>query len=150
MCNKISVLLSVAVLGALCGCTIIREYPAGPETRAAVSEQEFALARSLVEAFVANDGKKFISLLPEESRKNFNKEAFDKTRKSIVESVGEPIAFSYLTKLELTTLSPQIWRIRFRRVNAKSGEEFTSELLFRVVTGLVGKKQAVITGFQFI
>ena len=55
-----------------------------------------------------------------------------------------------MTSLELPALTPQIWKVRFRRVNRKGDTEFTSEVLFKVVTGTDKKKQAVVTTFQFI
>ena len=52
--------------------------------------------------------------------------------------------------LELAGIHRQIWKVRFRRVNRKGDTEFTSEVLFKVVTGTDKKKQAVVTTFQFI
>jgi hypothetical protein len=49
------------------GCTVVREYtPEQKEVK--VSNEEYELARKLVHAFVKNDAKTFISLLPEETR----------------------------------------------------------------------------------
>ena len=131
------------------GCTVIKEYPAA-ESSVKVNPQEYELGRKLVSALVKNDGKAFVALLPEETRSKYTVESLEKTRKSIVESLGEPVAFSFFTALELPALTPQIWKIRFCRTNLKSGEKFYSEVLFRVITGMFDKKQAVITGFQFI
>ena len=135
---------------ALSGCTVIKEYAPQEKAIAQVKPEEYELARALLAAFVANDAKAFIALLPDEKRTNFNAETFAKTRKSIVDSVGEPVSFTYLSALELPSLTPQIWKVRFRRVNYRNGKEFTSELLFRVVTGMTGKNTPVITAFQFL
>ena len=141
--SVVSLLLSVS------GCVTVQEV--APRADAVkIKPQEYELGRKLVTAFVKNDGKTFVSLLPEETRTKFTVESFEKSRKSIVESVGEPVSFTYLVALELPALTPQIWKIRFRRVNPKNNEEFYSELLFRAVTGMLDKKQAVVTGFQFI
>lgn len=129
-------------------CTVIKEFP--PEKdKFSVKKQEYELARELLRAFVTNDAEKFVSLLPEETRSKFTVENFKTTRKNIIESVGEPISYSFLTVLELHTLSPQIWKVRFRRYNVNKTKEYTSEVLFKVVTGMINDKDAVITAFHF-
>lgn len=147
MFKKILLLALISFVAT--GCTVVKEFPAAEpivETKAA----EHELARKLVHAFVKGDAKGFVSLLPEDTQNKFDTDAFEKYRSKIIESAGEPISFTYLTALELQALTPQIWKIRFRRVNNKSGQEFTSEVLFRVITGMSSKKTAVITSFQFI
>ena len=59
------------------------------------------------------------------------------------------MAYSYITTLELAGFHPQIWKVRFRRYNVNRTKEFYSEVLFKVVTGMADKKEAVITGFSF-
>ena len=81
---------------------------------------------------------------------NFTEEEFAKTRKAILESVGEPVEYTYLTTLELAALHPQIWKVRFKRWNVNRSKEYTSEILFKVITGMENKNQAVITGFHFL
>lgn len=148
--RQIFLTLAVLLLG-LCtaGCTVVREYPEA-EKVAEPKKAEHEIARQLLHAFVANDASKFVSLLPEETQQKFTKESFKQYRKKITESVGEPVSFTFLTALELQALTPQIWKVRFRRTDDKRGTEFTSEVLFRVITGMSGKKSAVITSFQFI
>ncbi|MBO5823296.1 MAG: hypothetical protein J6R86_09790, partial [Lentisphaeria bacterium] len=131
----------------LTGCVTVKEYAPQAE-KLTVSKEEYELARKLLQAFVKNDADTFVSLLPEETRAKFTADEFAKTRKSLVESVGEPIEYGYLTTLELQALHPQIWKVRFKRWNVNRTKEFTSEILFKVVTGTI-KKQAVITGFNF-
>ena len=138
----------VAVSFFSSGCVIVKEY-APEKEKIAVAPQEFELARKLLRAFVTNDGKTFVSLLPEETRTKFTVEEFAKTRKSLVESVGEPIEYRYVTTLELAALHPQIWKVRFKRWNVNRTKEFTSEIIFKVITGMFDKKEAVITGFNF-
>lgn len=130
------------------GCVIVKEY-APEKDKINVAPQEFELARKLVRAFVTNDGKTFVSLLPEETRAKFTVENFEKTRKSLIESVGEPVEYRYLTTLELAALHPQIWKVRFKRWNVNRTKEYTSEVIFKVVTGMFNKDEAVITGFNF-
>ena len=147
---QLSALLIGAIFCALSsGCTVIREYtPEKKEVK--VQTQEYELARKLVQAFVKNDAKAFIALLPEETQAKFTEEMFAATRKSVTDSVGEPAAFSYVTTLELPALHPQIWKIQFRRKNINETREYTSEILFKVVTGMTNKKEAAIVGFFFI
>lgn len=139
----------LSVLFLASGCTVVREYPA-EEQVTEVKKAEAELAHKLIKAFVTNSASEFVSLLPEETRARFGKEEFNKYRKKVVESVGEPISFKYMTSLELPAFTPQIWKVKFRRVNRKGDTEFTSEVLFKVVTGTDKKKQPVITTFQFI
>ena len=63
--------------------------------------------------------------------------------------MGEPISFQYVTSLELTTFTPYIWKIRFERTDPRNGKKFTSEILFRIVTGKLNGKPVLI-GFQFL
>ena len=140
-------LFSVLAVFSLTGCVTVKEYAPQAE-KLTVSKAEYELARQLLQAFVKNDADTFVSLLPEETRAKFTADEFAKTRKALVESVGEPIEYGYLTTLELQALHPQIWKVRFKRWNVNRTKEFTSEILFKVVTGTI-KKQAVITGFNF-
>lgn len=138
----------VAVSFFSTGCVIVKEY-APEKDKMDIAPQEYELARKLVRAFVINDGKAFVALLPEETRTKFTVETFEKTRKSLIESVGEPVEYRYLTTLELAALHPQIWKVRFKRWNVNRTKEFTSEVLFKVVTGMSDRSTAVITGFNF-
>lgn len=138
----------ISALFLFCGCTVIREYAPAEEIKA--TEQEYELARQLLQAFIKNDAEGFVALLPEESRTKFTAESFATTRNSILESIGEPVAYTYVTTLKLETLNPQIWKVTFRRNNINKTKEFTSEVLFKVVTGMVDEKTAVITGFHFL
>ena len=150
--KRLTVMAITAALAALfSGCTVIREYtPEKAEVAAKLPEPEYELARKLLQAFVKNDAEAFVALLPEETRKNFDVKKFRDTRKSIIDSIGEPISYSYMTTLELNVLHPQIWKVRFRRQNVNKTKEFTSEVLFKVVTGTIDKKEAVVTGFHWL
>ena len=141
--------LAVISVVIFSGCTVIRE--SAPEKSAVtVAPQEYELARQLLQAFVKNDAETFVALLPEETRAKFTAENFANTRRSVIESIGEPVAYSYLTTLELPALHPQIWKVKFRRKNINQTREYTSEVLFKVVTGMDNNKKAVITGFFFL
>ena len=143
------ILFVVATLLLSAGCTVIREY--GPKKEAVrIKHQEYELARQVLQAFVKNDAETFVSLLPEEMRTKFDVKAFNKFRKNVLDSVGEPVAYSYVTSLELASLNPQIWKVRFRRYNINKTKEYTSEVIFKVITGMINDKEAVITGFHFL
>ena len=131
------------------GCTVIWER--APQKEAVKADRkEYELARKLLAAFIKDDASTFVSLLPEETRSKFNEEAFKRTRKSVIDSVGEPIAFTYLTTLKLGTLHPHVWKVEFRRYNVNRSQEYTSEVLFKVITGITNTGEAVITGFHFL
>ena len=133
----------------LTGCaTGIRELPA--EVRKTEPQgEEYEFCRKLVIAFLRNDAKTFLAQIPEEARQKFNEKQFAASRKSILESMGTPISFQYVTALELTAFTPHIWKIRFQRTDARNGKKFTSEALFRIITGKINGKPVLI-GFQFL
>ena len=139
---------SLAAAGLLTGCSSIRELPA--EARAGEPQgAEYDLCRTLLMAFLDNDAETFLANVPAEARERFNETAFQTTRKSVIESMGEPISFQYVTALELATFTPHIWKIRFKRTDERSGKEFTSELLFRILVGRMDGKPVLIS-FQFL
>lgn len=145
----VSMFAAAFVMFGVVGCTTVKDvYDPAEEIK--VSQAEYELGKAVLSAFVANDAEKFINLLPEETRTAFNVETFKKTRKSITDSVGEPISFYYVTTLELPSLSPQVWKVRFKRENTNKSKVFTSELLFRIVTGITKENEAVVTSFQFL
>ena len=149
--NKYHVFLAAGFIACslfVNGCVVVREY--APETKKiTVSKEEYQLARALLHAFIKNDAKNFVALLPEETQNKFTEKSFASTRKSVIDSLGEPVAFSYVTTLELAGFHPQIWKVRFRRFNVNRTKEFYSEALFKVITGMADKKEAVVTGFNF-
>lgn len=147
---RIFMLLGMLALAALnCGCVVVKEY-APQKEQVKATPQEYELSRKLLQAFVKNDAKGFIALLPEETRSKYNEKSFYATRKAVIDSVGEPVAYSYVTTLKLVSLNPQIWKVTVRRKNVNNTKEYTSEILFKVVTGMTSKNEAVITGFQFL
>lgn len=144
---NLAALTAALLLGS--GCVVVKEYAPDKEN-ITVNKQELQIARELLQAFIKNDAKGFVALLPEETRSKFTEKNFASTRKSIIESIGEPVAYTYLTTLKLEALHPQIWKVTFRRSNVNNTREYTSEVLFKVVTGMVNNKEAVITGFHFL
>ena len=133
----------------LTGCaTRIRELPA--EVRKTEPQgADFEFCRKLVIAFMKNDAKTFLAHVPEEVREKFSEKQFAASRKAIIESMGEPISFRYVTALEMTAFTPHIWKIRFQRTDPRNDKKFTSEALFRIITGKINGKPVLI-GFQFL
>ena len=149
--KRFMVFAAVMALGVLfSGCTVINEVPMAQ----ALPEQatpEMKLCRTLLEAFLKNDAGSFVQSLPEDTRSNFDVKKFNDTRKYITTTLGQPVAFQYLTTLEFVTLSPHIWKILFERTDRK-GEVIRSEALFRIITGQTGpeKKDVSVIGFNFL
>ena len=138
----------IVAASVLTGCTTIRELPMD-QRKGEPQGGEFDLCRDLVKAFILNDGKTFLSYLPEEMQAKFTEKQFAASRKSILDSMGEPISFQYVTALEMTTFTPHIWKIRFERTDPRNGKKYTSEVLFRIITGKLNGKPVLI-GFQFL
>ncbi|MBR2904302.1 MAG: hypothetical protein IKC08_00245 [Lentisphaeria bacterium] len=109
---------------------------------------EYILGRELLSAFLKDDGKKFVALLPARLRQEFDYKKFEATRKAVIASMGEPVSFRYVTALEMTAVTPHIWAVRFSRISRDEKEEYTSEMLFRVITGHLDGKPYII-GFNF-
>ena len=145
-----TVLLSVAaglaaVLAA--GCTSISELPP-EELKKQGDTPEYVLGREMLIAFLRNDGRAFVSRLEPKVQEQFTVEKFRETRERIVRELGEPVSFRFLTTLEMTALKPNVWAVRFKRVNPQSQKEFHQEVLFQVVTAFADGKAHVIS-FNF-
>lgn len=108
----------------------------------------YRYSKELLKAFVKNDAGKFVALLPARLQKEFDHKKFEVTRKAVTDSMGEPVSFRYVTALEMTSVTPHIWAIRFSRISRDEKEEYFSEMLFRVITGTLDGKPYII-GFNF-
>ena len=148
MKKELPLFASMLAAAVFCGCTVIRELPP-EELRKQGDTPEFVQGRKLLTAFLENDGSGFVSQLEPKVREQFTVEKFRETRARIVEALGEPVSFRFLTTLEMTALKPNIWAVRFKRVNPQSEKEFHQEVLFRVVTALADGKAHVIS-FNFL
>ena len=136
------------VAGALlAGCTTISELPP-EEVKKQGDTPEFVLGREMLIAFLRGDARGFVSRLSPEVQKQFNAEKFNTTRANIVKNLGEPVSFRFLTTLEMTALKPNVWAVRFKRVNPVSKKVFYQEVLFSIVTAEVDGKAHVIS-FNF-
>lgn len=141
----LSILLTAAVMQS--GCTVISELPA-KDVAKQENSPEFLHGRKLLTAFLKDDASGFLELLSPEARKVFDREKFRTARRQIVQSMGEPVSFRYLTTLEMTALKPNLWAVRFKRVNPQNGKEFYQEAVFRATTAMVDGRVNVI-GFNF-
>ncbi len=140
-------LLAIAA-ALLAGCTTILEQP--PERALPKNAgKELTLCRELLMAFLKNNPSEFVELLPEEQRARFDEKKFNSTRGYIVETLGQPISFQYLTSLEFVAVTPHIWKIRFERID-KDKKIIHSEALFRIITGKTSDKEIAILGFNFL
>lgn len=103
--------------------------------------------RVLLQAFLDNNSRVFIGELPDELQKQFGEKEFIGARKSIIETLGEPVSFSYLSTLENPVFIISLWKVRFSRKN-NEGETISHEALFRVISG-AGKEKFQVVSFNF-
>ena len=142
-------LLAGSMLLSGCATDKIQELPMETGETEPQADADFEFCRKLVIAFMKNDAKSFLAHVPEEAREKFNEKQFAASRKAIIESMGKPISFRYVTSLEMTAFTPHIWKIRFQRTDPRNGKKFTSEALFRIITGKING-EPVLIGFQFL
>ena len=148
MLRNVAVAAALALAGATFGgCTTISELPP-EEVKKQGDTPEYTLAREMLIAFLRGDARGFVSHLTPEVQKQFNAAKFKETRSNIVKNLGEPVSFRFLTTLEMTALKPNVWAVRFKRVNPVSKKEFHQEVLFSIVTAEVDGKAHVIS-FNF-
>ena len=107
-----------------------------------------ARGEKLVAAFVSDNDKTFVELLPAELQKKFNSEQFESFRQQLAAELGNPVSYRYLGNVEHPLLQIEIWNIRFQRTDAQ--EKIVSlEAPFRVISGSIdGRKQ--IISFNFL
>lgn len=147
MLRKIGRFAVSAAIFALAGCTCIQEL-SPEEVKKQGDTPEFELGRDMLIAFLRNDASGFVSHLEPKVQEQFTTHKFRETREKIVAELGEPVSFRYLTTLEMTALKPNIWVVRFKRVNPRSGKEFFQEVLFQIVTARADRKTHVLS-FNF-
>lgn len=104
--------------------------------------------RALLQAFLDNNSRVFVSDLPDELQKQFGEKEFIGARKSIIETLGEPVSFSYLSTLENPAFIISLWKVRFSRKN-NEGETISHEAVFRVISG-EGKEKFQVVSFNFL
>lgn len=132
------------------GCTSLadpdKEQPAA-EASAPAEKQK--VGESLILAFMKDKPDLFISQLPEEARKDFTKKDFEITRKSMLEKLGDPVSYEFITNLEHPIATVSVWRIRFRRDSSDKSRKIYQETLFRAISGKIDGKD-VLLSFNFL
>ena len=142
--KKVGSLLMAALLTVLfAGCTVVRELPATDVPAAAEADRK--LGGELLKHFLAGDADKVCALLPDDLREKLEPAKVRESRKAVMETLGTPVSYRYVTAQELPNFTMNLWAVRFRRVNDKTGKEFHSEALFRVITGTVDGKPVILT-----
>ncbi len=140
-----AVALGILVLGA--GCAVTQETDAKPAA-AAGQVQSDEHARKMLEAFLKNDAKTFVRVLPKELQKEFGTKEFENARASLTETLGRPISYQFDTTLEHPLLNVSVWKVRFER-RGSEGETIRQEVLFRVISGVLDGQSRIIS-FNFL
>ncbi|MPM82598.1 hypothetical protein SDC9_129659 [bioreactor metagenome] len=137
---------ALLLAGAGCASVALEETdrPAEAAVRPAVQENGAGLLR----AFQANDAAAFTAELPPELRERFGRKEFDAARRSIGDTLGEPVAYEYLTTLENPLLTVSLWKVRFERKGA-DGKPIRQEGVFRVISAAEDGKYKVVS-FNFL
>ena len=106
------------------------------------------LAEKLGRAFVRNDAKGFLALLPERMRGEFDEKAFHQARRKLVSAMGEASGWEYAATLRHPLLQVQLWKIAFGKEASDHSGTITQEAIFQVMIGEVdGRAEVVSFGF---
>ena len=140
--------LLLAVASAwLSGCASVSPS-ASSRGASAPSASGSALGTGLVASFVHGDAKTFVGLLPETLREEFSEQSFADARRSLEETLGEPLSYQYETRLAHPVFAVDLWKVRFSHLDS-DGRRSEREALFRVITGTLDGK-AVVVSFNFL
>lgn len=138
-------ILAALLLSAAAGCAAVN--PAGPETEAA-RPSVATNGEALLKAFRSNDATAFLAALPLELRGQFGQKEFEGARRSIGESLGEPVSYEYLATLEHPLLTVSLWKVRFERKDSE-GKTVHQEAVFRVISA-AEKDGFRVVSFNFL
>ncbi len=120
-----AVIAMALILFASAACTTIAEQPEEVIAKELTTAEQ-KLGRELLIAFLKDDAEGFVSRLSPEIQERFGIREFQQTRTELIKTLGKPVSFRYLTKLEFVSVEPHIWKVRFERENRKE-EKFYSE-----------------------
>ena len=139
----------IAVVGMfLSACiTLVREMPSDSVEKG--KDAPYALAVKVLESVLKNDPSGLYELLTPELRSQFDRKEFENSLETVKKSVGEPETYQFLTKLEMTTLQPYVWKIRCKHKNVMTGEEHYNEVMFRVIIGIT-EKGPIVLAYNFL
>lgn len=136
--------LSVLVLG---GCATVQSNTTDTTVGEKVPSATLKAGEELLLAFVANDGDKFTKLLSPELQEKFGDKQFGLSRTELVKSLGEPISFEYVTRVNNPLVEVDIWKVHFKRI-LDDQKVIYPEALFRVISGDVNGQNRIIS-FNF-
>lgn len=140
--------LCLAAILACAGCSSLGDAEQSAAETSAPAEEQKA-GESLILAFMKNKPSLFLSQLPAEARKDYTEKDFEITRKSMLEKLGEPVSYSFITNLEHPIATVSVWRIRFERWNSDKSKKIHQETLFRAISGKIDGKD-VLLSFNFL
>ena len=140
--------LCLSAILACSGCTSVADAEQSAAEAAAPAEEQKA-GESLILAFMKNKPALFLSQLPAEARKDYTEKDFEITRKSMLEKLGEPVSYRFITNLEHPIATVSVWRIRFERWNSDKTKKIHQETLFRAISGKIDGKD-VLLSFNFL
>lgn len=126
------------------------EETAGQAAKASAFAEEQAIGDKMIKALRDNDADTFLSFLHKDTRVRFGKKEFESNRADMKKLFGEIVSAQYVTALEMPTLHPMIWKIRFRRAaQQKDAAPVFHENLFQIVFGRLDGKPCVLS-FLFL
>lgn len=98
----------------------------------------------LLEAFFNNDAEAFRNQFPEEIRSDITKKDFEQTRKAMLDKLGKPVSYEFVTNLEQPNWTVSIWKILFERDSADKTKKIRQETFFRAVAGELDGKMILL------
>ncbi len=134
--------VAAALFGGGCSSLSLEDRKAEPVAHKSVPGER------LTAAFVRNDEKAFLAELPAELQKEFPADKFHAAGNSLAKSLGKPVSFRYLTRIEHPLVNVEVWLIRFERTG-EDGKLIHQEALFRVISGILDEKPGIIS-FNFL
>jgi len=148
-----ALLLALAAGCSACGsdektCPVAAGSSAAKAAPRSFADRARALAEKLCRAFVRNDAKGFLALLPERMRGEFDEKAFHQARRKLITAMGEASGWEYAATLRHPLLQVQLWKIAFAKEASDHSGTITQEALFQVMIGEVdGRAEVVSFGF---
>lgn len=98
----------------------------------------------LLEAFFNNDAEAFRNQFPEETRGDISEKDFEQTRKAMLDKLGKPVSYEFVTNLEQPNWTVSIWKILFERDSADKTKKIRRETFFRAVAGELDGKMILL------
>lgn len=122
------------------------EETPGQTAKTSTLSAEQAIGDKMIKALRDNDSAVFLSFLHKDTRVRFGKKEFETNREEMKKLFGEIVSAQYVTTLEMPTLRPMIWKIRFSRpAQQKGAAPVIHENLFQIVFGQLDGKPCVLS-----